>query len=262
MNVGSIFWTAKDAGKEVLVESSVFGHMAEFVGNNFLSVFLLSTEKGYAREINGTEIKMRRSIHFSEFLTEKPLTGYLRQTDIHEKDTVVDAGAYPGEFSIYAAKNGADVIAIEPDPHNAEELRENIELNNLEDKVDVVEKGLWDQRDTKKMERDVQFGLGSQIKDKGQLKIELDTLDNICSQHDSVDLVKMDIEGAEMKALKGAKKIVDEEGPEFAIATYHVDEEGKKTCFQVEEILENMGYKTETGYKRHLTTYGEKSTDK
>lgn len=259
MNVGSFFWTVKDTGKEVLVESSVFGHMAEFVGNNFLSVFLVSTEKGYAREINGTEIKMSRSIHFSEFLTEKPLTGYLKETDIEDKDTVVDAGAYPGEFSIYAAKNGADVIAIEPDPHNAEELRENIKLNNLEDKVDVVEKGLWDQKDTKKMERDVQFGLGSQIKDKGQLTIELDTLDNIFSDRDSLDLVKMDIEGAEMKALEGAEKVVDEFGPEFAIATYHVDEEGKKTCFQVEDILQNMGYEVDTGYKRHLTTYGEKN---
>lgn len=261
MKLNSFFWTVKDTGKGVLVESSAFGYLAEFVGNNLLSVFLNSTERGYAREINGTKIKMSRSIHFSEFLTEKPLKGYLKESDIEEKDRVVDAGAYPGEFSIYAAKNGAEVIAIEPDPQNAKELRENIRLNGLADKVDVVEKGLWDQKATKKMERDVQFGLGSKVKDGGKLVIELDTLDNLCSDYGPIDLVKMDIEGAEMKALKGAEKVIENAAPEFAIATYHTDEDGKKTCFRVEEILKNRGYSTETGYKRHLTTYGEKKSN-
>lgn len=259
MKVNSFFWTVKDAGKGVLVESNFFGYMAEFVGNNVLSVLLTSTEKGYAREVNGTKIKMSRSIHFSEFLTEKPLKGYLKETNIEEKDRVVDAGAYPGEFTIYAAKNGAEIIAIEPDSQNAKELRENIRLNGLSDKVDVIEKGLWDQKARKKMERDVQFGLGSKVKDGGKLVIELDTLDNICSDHGPVDFVKMDIEGAEMKALEGAENVIEEGAPEFAIATYHTDENGEKTCFRVEEILENKGYSAETGYKRHLTTYGEKN---
>lgn len=261
MKVNSFFWTVKDAGKGVLVESNFFGYMAEFVGNNLLSVFLTSTERGYAREINGTEIKMSRSIHFSEFLTEKPLKGYLKETDINEKDRVVDAGAYPGEFTIYAAKNGAEVIAIEPDPQNAKELRENIRLNGLSDRVEVVEKGLWDQKARKTMERDTQFGLGSQIKDEGQFVIELDTLDNLCSEYGPVDFVKMDIEGAEVKALKGAEKLIEEAEPEFAIATYHVNENGRKTCFPVEDVLKNKGYSVETGYKRHLTTYGEKESN-
>ncbi len=260
MKVSSFFWTVKDTGKGMLVESSVFGYVAEFVGNNILSVFLTTTEKGYAREIKGTEIKMSRSIHFSEFLTEKPLAGYLKETDIEENDRVIDAGAYPGEFSIYAAKNGAEVIAIEPDPQNAEELRENIRLNGLSDKVEVVEKGLWDQKDTKKMERDSQFGLGSKVKDGGQLVIELDTLDSVCSNYGAVDFVKMDIEGAEIKALKGAEKLMENTEPEFAIATYHVNENGERTCFRVEDVLKNKGYSVETGYKRHLTTYGKKSS--
>lgn len=259
MKVNSFFWTVKDAGKGILVESSFFGHIAQFVGNSVLSIFLTSTERGYVREIDGTSIKMSRSIHFSEFLTEKPLAGYLKQTDIEEKDRVIDAGAYPGEFSIYAAKNGAEVIAIEPDPHNAEELRENIRLNGLSDKVEVIEKGLWDQKARKKLERDCKFGLGSQVKDQGQLVIELDTLDNLISNYGSIDFVKMDIEGAEIKALEGAENMIEEAEPEFAIATYHTDENGEKTCFRVEEILEDKGYSAETGYKRHLTTYGEKN---
>lgn len=260
MEFKSLFWDIKDKGKKFLVESKAFSVTAECVGNNLLQIFLTSTEDGYIRAVNGTEIEMARSIHFSEFLTEKPVTGYLKERDIRQGDVVVDAGAYPGEFSIYAAKNGAKVVAIEPDPHNIEELRENIELNDLGDKVDIVEKGLWYQKEQKKMERDTEFGLGSEINERGELTVELDTLDNIVSDYGSVDFVKMDIEGAEVKALEGSKNTMKDFGPDFAIATYHTDEEGRKTCFRIEEILEENGYSTETGYKRHLTTYGEKNS--
>lgn len=253
----NILWSVKDSIKDRLVESDTFGYIAVFVGENVLSVFLESTDEGYRKEFRGEEIKMCRSIHFSEFLTEKPLAGYLKEADIGEDDTVVDAGAFPGEFSIYVARKGAEVIALEPDPVNAEELRENIKLNGLEDRVTVLEKGLWDESDEKTLERDEEFGLGSEIKEGAEITIDLEKLDSIVKDHGEPDFVKMDIEGAEVEALKGAEKVLKEQRPDFAIATYHVDEEGNKTCHRVEEILEKKGYDAETGYGRHLTTYGK-----
>ncbi|MFB6115259.1 MAG: FkbM family methyltransferase [Candidatus Nanohalobium sp.] len=250
------FWTAKDSIKEKLVESDTFGYLAVFVGQNVLSVFLNSTEDGYRRKFKDTEIEMSSPIHFSEFLTEKPLTGYVKNVDLDEANLVVDAGAYPGEFTIYAARKGAEVIALEPDPENAEDLRENVRMNGLEDKVTVVEKGLWDEKDQKSFERDQEFGLGSQIEEDAEITIQLDTLDHIASEHGEPDFVKMDIEGAEIEALKGAEEVLEDVKPGFAIATYHIDEDGDKTCHEVEEILEKHGYDAETGYGRHLTTYG------
>ena len=260
MKFGSFFWTVKDLGKGILVESDLFGYMARFVGENVLSIFLKKGDPGYVREVNGTDIKMSRSIHFSEFLTEDPLNGYINETSLDEKERVIDAGAYPGEFAIYAAKQGTEVLALEPDPQNAEELRENIELNGLSDKVKVIEKGLWDQKTKKKLERDTKFGLGSHIEDEGQLTIELDTLDNLISDHGPVDFVKMDVEGAEARALQGAEKMIEDCNPEFAVATYHTDENGEKTCHRIEEILEQKGYEVKTGYRRHLTTYAKKDS--
>ncbi|MCW1297631.1 MAG: FkbM family methyltransferase, partial [Candidatus Rehaiarchaeum fermentans] len=50
--------------------------------------------------------------------------------------TVIDVGAYNGDSSIYFALNGAErVIALEPFPENFELAKENIEINNLEDKI-------------------------------------------------------------------------------------------------------------------------------
>lgn len=256
MAATGFFWTAKDSVKERLVESDIFGYMAVFVGENVLSVFLDNTEEGYEREFKDTRIEMSRSIHFSEFLTEKPLAGYVKNVDIEEGDVVYDAGAYPGEFTIFAGRKGADVIALEPDPENAEELRENVRMNGLEDKVTVVEKGLWDEEDQKRFSRDEEFGLGSQIEEGAEITIELDTLDHIASKYKEPDFIKMDIEGAEIEALEGGSDVLEDVKPDFAIATYHIDENGEKTCHRVEEILEEHGYEAETGYGRHLTTYG------
>lgn len=258
MALGKIFWSIKDTGKKVLVQNSLFGFLSYYLGIILLSMLLTRTENGYVKDFKDVDIRMAHPIYFSEFLTEKPLKGYIAEADIDEGDTVVDAGAFPGEFSIYAASKGAEVIAFEPDPKNAEKLRKNIKMNGLEESVEIVEKGLWKKSGEKELKRDKLFGLGSRI-GKGEMKIELVDLDQFIDRE--IDLVKMDVEGAEIEALKGCKKLMEEKNPEFAIATYHEDREGRKTCHRIEEIFEAHGYKAKTGYPRHLTTYGRVKDD-
>ncbi|MEM0304448.1 MAG: FkbM family methyltransferase [Saccharolobus sp.] len=50
--------------------------------------------------------------------------------------TIIDVGAYNGDSSIYFALNGAErVIALEPFPESFELAKENVKINNLEDKI-------------------------------------------------------------------------------------------------------------------------------
>lgn len=243
--------------KEKIIDNRFSVYIAGFTGRNITQIFVEKEENGYSRVKDGVKIKMSRSMHFTDILIRKPLEGYRKEVDLEEIDTMIDAGAFPGEFAIYAAKKEeVDVIALEPDPENAEQLRENIRLNDVEDKITVLEKGLWKEEDQKGFERDRQLGMASQINENASITIDLDTLDSIVSEHGEPDLVKMDIEGAEIEALKGAEKVLEEVRPKFSIATYH-RRDGEKTFRQVEEILEQHGYSAETGYSRHLTTYGE-----
>lgn len=244
--------------KKNLVDNRISVYLAGFIGRNVTKIFLTKEENGYSRVKDGVTIKMSSSVHFTDVIIRKPLEGYRKNVDLNEIDTILDAGAFPGEFAIYAAKKeNIDVIALEPDPKNAEELRENIALNNVEDNVTVIEKGLWDEKCEKGFERDNQLGMSSQINDKASITIDLDTIDNIVSSHQKPDLVKMDIEGAEVEALKGAEKVLEEIRPEFSIATYHRRGSSEKTFNQVEDILQEYKYTTETSYSRHLTTYGK-----
>jgi hypothetical protein len=73
-----------------------------------------------------------------------------------------------------------------------------------------------------------------------------------------VDLIKMDIEGAEIEALDGAKSAIQNLCPHFAIASYHLHE-NQKTCHQVEKKLQRYGYQTRTFFSAHLTTCGKRN---
>jgi FkbM family methyltransferase len=251
-------WKTRSYIEETAGNNRLTEYLVELVADYGTTVFLEKTSNGYSREIKGVEIEMKKPKHFFDLLTHKPVEGYLKRVDIGRQEKIVDGGAFPGEFSILAAKKGVEVVALEPDPENAAVMRENIRMNGVEDMITVLEKGLWSERTEKKFERDSCLGVGSRVDEGSEFEIELDTLDRIIKEHGEPDLVKLDIEGAEVEALEGAENTMKEVEPEFTIASYHRTEEGK-TVKAVERILENHGYSTITEYPKHLTTYATKS---
>jgi hypothetical protein len=72
---------------------------------------------------------------------------------------------------------------------------------------------------------------------------------------DHVDLLKADVEGAEIEMLKGAKRLLDGGEVRSSIASYHVVD-GKMSCYAVEDLLRSHGYEAETNFPHHPTTYG------
>ena len=63
----------------------------------------------------------------------------------------------------------------------------------------------------------------STISDDGDVEISVDTIDNMCDLRPT--FVKMDIEGAEYKALCGAEKTIIKNKPKQAISVYHKPED-------------------------------------
>ena len=71
---------------------------------------------------------------------------YFNQQKLSEGNIVVDAGAYVGVFALYAGKKvgkSGKVIAFEPEPRNYGNLCRNISLNNLEEVIIPIKRGLW-----------------------------------------------------------------------------------------------------------------------
>jgi len=145
---------------------------------------------------------------------------------IRPGDIVIDCGAHVGFFVRAALKAGAGlVVAIEIAPDNLTCLKRNLSAEISSGKVIIYEKGVWDRDDHLDLNINDDNSGADSIVAKGDrsIKIALTTLDKIVSESrlQRVDLVKMDIEGAERNALKGAAKTLQQFKPKLSISAYH-----------------------------------------
>lgn len=192
------------------------------------------------------------------------VAGYNQKYKLKKGNIVIDAGSYSGLFSIYASKKvgpEGKVIAFEPDPYNYAIIKRNLKLNKIINVI-LLKKGLFD-KDTI-VPFDIQ-GISSTIvtlngpwKDQKTInKAEVVALDNELKRLKikTVDFIKMDIEGAEIEAVNGAKQTIKTSpNIHFAIASYHIVNE-KQTREYLEKFFKKLKMKVQTSYPKHLTTY-------
>ena len=134
---------------------------------------------------------------------------------LHPGDVYVDAGANLGLLVLVASRSvGASgkAYAFEPQPKALERLRENLEMNGVKNTV-IVPKGCWERPGTATLYEfaDSSLDLGSMGKrpDKGvarEFAIETVRIDDVVVE--PVKLFKLDVEGAEWGALRGAERVL------------------------------------------------------
>ena len=185
-----------------------------------------------------------------------PVRGYELKRRIRPGDVIVDAGAYPGDYAIFAARRaGASgrVICFEPGERNRAVLERNVKAAGLRN-VTIVPKGLWNERTTLRFAQDglASTALGGEGTDSA---IEVTTLDDALAELGvgRVDVLKMDIEGAEIQAIQGARRTLESGDVHVCIASYHIVD-GRTTSHWLEEYLRSLGYRAESAYPKHLTT--------
>lgn len=126
--------------------------------------------------------------------------------DLSDTGIVIDIGANIGSFSLYAASLGAKkVIAVEPEPHNLELLRKNIDEHKAitpDCEFIIDNRGVSDGKFTKAFINDdhgdsrVNF---HKTMEKDQQPITLISLEQLFESHDLeyIDVLKIDVEGME-----------------------------------------------------------------
>lgn len=148
---------------------------------------------------------------------------------VHPGDVVLDCGASVGTFTRQALRRGAShVVAIEPAPWSLECLRRNLSEEIGQGRVVVYPKGVWDRDD----QLDLTVGsessssAGTLVLGHGTrltATVPLTTIDHLVAELGlpRVDFIKMDIEGAEPNALRGASDTVARFHPRLAISLEH-----------------------------------------
>lgn len=147
-------------------------------------------------------------------------------------DVVLDCGANVGTFARFALDAGArTVVAIEPAPDNLECLRRNFPVEIANGKLILVPKGVWDREDfLDLMVDDLNQAADSFVirreGAKAIARVPLTTIDRLVTELklDKVDFVKMDIEGAEVNAVRGARETLRRFRPRLALSVYHQED--------------------------------------
>lgn len=138
-------------------------------------------------------------------------------------NVVYDIGAHVGYYTLLAARRvGANgkVYAFEPLPANLEYLASHIRLNGFTN-VTIVPAAVSDQSGVGAFRRTASRAMG-QLGEQGDLQVQMIALDEWrqAAGHPLPHVVKMDIEGAELRALRGARNLLRLAMPTLLLATH------------------------------------------
>ncbi|MFX0178149.1 MAG: FkbM family methyltransferase [Candidatus Hodarchaeota archaeon] len=155
----------------------------------------------------------------------------------------LDCGAFSGDSALVFEKeyHPSKIYSFEPVKENYEYLLETIKLNNLE-KVVPIQKGVGEENCIVNFSS---FGAASScVVEEGNERSEVICIDDFVIEHDLlVGLIKMDVEGYEFEALKGAKKTIKKFKPVLLISIYHHPEELFGTKKYIQEMVPDYKFK-------------------
>lgn len=210
-----------------------FDVMGELLGNTFDRAWLEAHRAGFEAASALLADELSRDT-FAAFLDAKLGAPPERLADLarkeqyfpkdiiklSEKEFFVDGGAYTGDtlltFTRLTGGRCAGCAAFEPDPATAEKLQATVHKRGLRG-VTVHNKGLWSAPAT--LPFAVWHGTSaSAVSGAGEVSVEAETIDRAAP---AATFIKLDVEGAELEALKGAAATIKRNRPKLAVCVYH-----------------------------------------
>lgn len=153
--------------------------------------------------------------------------------------TVLDVGAHVGYYTLLSAVLAGPsgrVHAFEPNPQNADFLRRHVAINRLET-VRVEQAAVSERAGTARFD----FGTGSgtgHLAVAGALEVRTLRLDEYVAEHAlAPTAIKVDVEGAEMNVLLGARETLVRHRPALFLSTHGAEVHAASLGF-----LRGLGY--------------------
>ncbi len=206
--------------------------------NNFRKAYeILADEKSKEDYLNILRFKLSGDVKYLLKAHSEKMKLYKDVLPLSDDEYIVDLGAYDGdtirEFLSVTGGKYKKIIALEPDEKNFRKLERKTE--GLENLI-RLNLGAWDKEETLYFAK--KSGRNSRLEDGG-VPVSFNSVDNIVNEE--VTFIKMDIEGAELRALEGAKNTVAKHKPKLYVCAYHRNEDMFALPFKIKELYE--GYK-------------------
>ncbi len=153
----------------------------------------------------------------------------------------VDVGAHVGRWTVRLSGQANKVIAIEANPETCRVLEQNIELNGLTN-VQVVEMVAWDSYESFRLSDPTGRirGASTRVSPSKSGEVRGFPLDDILAAADEVDLIKLDVEGADLHVLRGLAGTLQRLSPVLFVEDHSI-----YGLYRQEELFQLL---TELGY--------------
>ncbi len=129
-------------------------------------------------------------------------------------DVVLDIGAHIGLFTVLLSRlvgPAGRVLSFEPTPYTCAVLRETIRLNSCQSNLEVYQRAV-----SRRTGRATFFDTGDVLsnanslvrthRSRGEIAVDSITIDELVPRTEAVRLMKIDVEGAELDVLRGARQ--------------------------------------------------------
>ena len=245
--------------------SSTFRRIANYIGvndqlNNAFNRILLTTVNDPVTVGIGDSNARFRLTTTSEYsiLNEQSESNIITDiiSRVKEDDVFWDVGANIGLYTCLVAPKVSTVVSFEPFPGNVSRLRENVSLNDLDGRVEVHEYALSDKSKTGRLQilnDNVGTGQNRILSNGGQsggeIEIEERSGDDLVREGiPSPTILKIDVEGVELKVLNGFKETLSE--ARLVYCEVHDDRVADKSKTEIAEKLGEHGFEVETALDR------------
>ncbi|GIO12300.1 hypothetical protein J19TS2_18550 [Cohnella xylanilytica] len=198
---------------------------------------LLEDERSKSVYLGILNYKISLDNQYMADISSPPEEQYFEHDIIRIKSNEVfcDCGSFNGDtlesFMNHSGGAYRKYIAIEADQYIFKELNDKVSSNGYES-VQTYNVACWNEKTILKFESDQSSG---HITDSGSISVAADTLDNLLKDEE-ITFLKMDIEGAEERALIGANEIIQKYKPTLAICLYHSLEDYYKLPLLIKKL--------------------------
>lgn len=165
---------------------------------------------------------------------------------LSDEEIFIDGGAYIGdtveEFMKQTNGKFNRIYAFEPEESKYKEFNQ---ISKGHERIELLPYGLWSKREVLRFNS--QNNYASNIDESGNTEIPVISIDEVLNG-DPVTFIKMDIEGAELEALKGASTTIRKYKPILAICIYHKPLDIVEIPMYIKELVPE--------YKIYIRHYG------
>lgn len=215
-------------------------------------------EDDLSKKILLDSVKLRLMCDFSGPLTLKMENDILLASLLRDEHmTIVDCGAYDGDtiekFVNISGGHFKKIIAFEPDKTNHQKLKANITEydETLKSKIECICAAISEKSGTARFQSE--GNMSSNLSDDGGEEVQIYALDDFFKDRIEKYFIKLDVEGFELEALRGAKSLITGANTSLGISVYHKPGD----LLESYELLESWG----CNFNYHLRPYGQDGAD-